>query len=201
MIGLSAFVAASALVGPFEDIERITPEVAAERAAQCGVGTVTFRYEEELQSDILTISGATAATDEQLACVDKAAGWGIFVELSPDLQRRFDAIREARASALAVADARSWLSARGLLDRVPKYVEGSTDDAVFVQQVEQLCGPKAKGAFKFQYGRYVLNPEWADKMGMPPKSEDSDALTCLSHVTTIAGFKFWIIGNEAYVRK
>jgi hypothetical protein len=201
MIVLSALaIALASAISSFEDVERITPEIAAEKAAQCGAGPVTLRYEDDLQEHILTIAGATSATDAQLACIDQSTGW-YTVELPQNVQPRFDAIREARASALALEEARRWLSARGLLDRVPKYVEGATDDAAFAAQIEQLCGPRAKGAFQSQYGRHALSPDWMKKMGMPPKSEDLDVFTCLTHVATVAGFKLWFIGNEAYVQQ
>ncbi len=185
--------------GPFDNIERITPEVAAERAAKCGLGSVTIRYEDELQSHILMVANAAPANESQLACVDKAVGWGVFVELPSNVQPQFDAIREARASAIMLEEARKWLSARGLLERVPKYVQGTTDEAGFTGEVERLCGPRAQGAFQSQYGFHALSPDWVQKMQLPPKPEDEEVFSCLSNVTTVAGFKLGFIGNEAHV--
>jgi len=199
-VGIPSFALAIWLApasGPFDNLERISPQIAVERATQCGLGPATVRYEDELQSDILTVANVASASDSQLACLDKAAGWGIFVELSPDLQPRFDAIRGARASAMMFEEAREWLSARGLLAQVPKYVPGTTDEAAFTRDVEQLCGPQAKGAFQSQYGFHAMSPEWAQKMGMPPKSEYFDVFACLTNVMTVAGFKVMFIGNEA----
>src|SRR5215208_4481169 len=81
----SAFVVlaagASVVSGPFESMERITPEMAVGRAQKCGLGPATIRYETELQSDILSVPNAAAATESQLSCLDTATGFGIFVEL------------------------------------------------------------------------------------------------------------------------
>lgn len=186
--------------GPFEKMERITPGMAVERATKCGLGPVTIRNDKELQSDILSVPDAVSATEKQLSCLDDATGFGIFVELPAGVQPRFDALREARASRLMRAKASEWLSRRGLLARVPKYVRGTTDEAVFTREVEQLCGSETEGAFQSQYGRHVLSPEWITKFGMPPRDKDVQAMSCLINVTTVAGFKLGFVGNEAYRR-
>lgn len=200
----NAFIAllagATSVSGPSERMERITPEMAVERAAKCGLGPATIRYEDELQSDILSIPNAASATESQLSCLDSATGFGIFVELPASLQPRFDTLREARASAMMRVEAREWLAKRGLLDRVPKYVPGMTDDAAFTQAVEQLCGPGTNGAFQSQYGSHALSPEWIKGLGLPPKDEDMEAMSCLLNVTTVAGYRVGFIGNEAYRR-
>lgn len=187
----------SASAGPFGHIERITPQEAVERAGDCHLGPVTMRYEDELQSDILTVN-VTAASEEQLVCLDKATEFGIFVELPPSIQPRFDAIREARASAIVKEDAREWLSAKGLLSRVPKYMAGTTDDAKFTREVEKVCGPQADGAFQSKYGPHVLNPQWSNRFAMPPKHEDEDVFACLFNIMSYVGFSVGFIGNEAY---
>ena len=197
----SAFLALTAgalSVGPFESMERITAEMAVERAKKCGLGPATIRYEHELQSDILSVPNAATATDSQLSCLDNATGFGISVELPAGLQPRGDAVREARASEMMKAEAREWLSKRGLLERVPKYDPGSTDEAAFTREVEHLCGPQTKGAFQSQYGPHALSPEWIKSLGWPPKDEDMEAMSCLMKVTTVTGFRVVFIGNEAY---
>ena len=95
-------------------------------------------------------------------------------------------------------EAREWLSKRGLLERVPKCIAGTTDDVVFTREVEQLCGHQTKGAFQSQYGQHALSPEWIRSLGLPPKDEDMEAMSCLLNVTAVAGYEVGIIGNEAY---
>lgn len=176
----------------------ITPGMVVERAEKCGLGPATIRYERELQSDVLSLPKAASATDGQLNCLDKATGFGIFVELPAGLQPRFGAIREARASAKMRAEAREWLSKRGLSERVPKYVSGTTDDTAFTQEVEHLCGPQTKGAFQSNYGPHLLSPDWIINLGLPPKSQDVEAMSCLFNVMTVSGFRVGFIGNEAF---
>ena len=174
--------------------------MAVERAAKCGLGPVTVRYEDELHSDILSVPHAASVTDAQLSCLDNATGFGIFVQLPSSVQPRFDAIREERATVKMRAEASEWLAKRGLLKRVPKYVAGTTNETAFTREVEKLCGPQAKGAFQSQYGPHALSPEWIEKIGLPPKDEAIDAMSCLLHVTTVARYQVGFIGNEAYRR-
>jgi hypothetical protein len=180
-------------------IERVPPQEAAKRVSQCGLGSVTTHYEPDLQEDVLVASNAQSATDGQLACAYTIVGFYYTLELPPNVQRRFDAMLEAKAEVWMKAQARDWLSARGLLDRVPKYQNGVTDDGVFTRQVEALCGSQATGAFHSKYGFHALNPDWV-KRKLNPADASSDALTCLMNVTAVAGFEFGFIGNEYYQR-
>lgn len=175
--------------------EQITPQIAAERISTCGLGEVTIRYEEVLQSEVLTAAGATSVSDEQLACADKAASY-YDLELPPAVQPRYDAIRGARLSAHFRKEAQAWLAERGLLERVPRYQAGVTDDEAFVRQLEGLCGPRAKGALQSEYGFHAINPDWAQR-NFEPFEEGAEVLACLMNIARAAGFDIGFIGNEA----
>jgi len=107
-------------------------------------------------------------------------------------------MRSAAAVVWVRAQALEWLSARGLLNRVPKYQAGLTDDGAFTRQVEALCGPQAKGAFQSKYGFHALSPDWARQLELPAKREGTETLSCLINATAFAGFTFGFIGNEAF---
>jgi len=109
--------------------------------------------------------------------------------LPANVQSRFDAIREARWSELFREEARQWLSAHGLLERVPAFVPGVTDETKFTHELEKLCGPKAEGAFQSKYGFHVLSPDWS------MNSENEQTMLCLLNATTFAGFKVGFVGN------
>ena len=187
----------AAAAGPFDGVERITPEQAVQRAAECGLGPVKVRYEELFQSDVLTLASVGSATDDQLACLDRAVGWGNMVELPDGVQTRFDALRNARAGAILGEHARTWLAGRGLLDRVPSYVAGTTDEATFTRAVETLCGSHARGAFQSEFGPHVLSPDWLKRIGLPPSSEDEEGFDCVTNVAFLAGFDIGFVGNAA----
>ena len=175
--------------------EQITPQIAAERISQCGLGEVTIRYDEVLQSKVLTAAEATSVSDEQLACADKAASY-YHLELPSAVQPRYDAIRGARLSAHFLKEAQAWLAERGLLDHVPRYEAGVTDDEAFSRQLEGLCGPRANGALQSEYGFHAISPDWA-KRNLEPFKKGTEVLTCLMNVGRVAGFDIGFIGNEA----
>ena len=171
----------------------ISPQAAAEQITRCGAGAVNIRYDDLLQSYVLTVRDATEA---QLQCIETAAGYHD-VELQPELQKGFDEIRAAKYSAVYRAQAVAWLSTRGLLDKVPKFRVGETDEAAFSGKLEVICGPAAKGALQSEYGPRTINPEWLQKMPLPPRAEDDDAVSCLMAAASVAGFELGFIGNEA----
>lgn len=179
---------------PSDVFERITAQEAAKRFSQCGLGPVTIRYEAELQEDVLVASEAKSATDDQLACADKAVSF-YTLELPPSAQHRYDALREARLSGVFKAQARARLSAQGLLNRVPTYQKGITDEAAFTRQVEGLCGPRAKGAFQSKFGFHAVSPQWMMRELNPPDRGEK-VFSCLMDVTMAAGFDVGFIGNE-----
>lgn len=172
--------------------DQVTPQVAAKRVTGCGVGAVTVRSDAELDADVLVVAGSVSITDKRLACIDKAASF-YDVELPASVQPRFNAIREARSATLMASEARKWLKAHNLLDQVPKYEAGVTDDAVFGMEVEKLCG--ADQALRSRYGPHALNPEWATQHALDPRIEDGP-MACLLNVTWATGFKMGFIGNE-----
>jgi len=186
-------IAAQSPVSAFNSPERITSMEAADRASRCGIGSVTVRADAELQEDVLVATGATTVSEQQLVCIDNAASY-YDVQLSPALQPRFEAIRMARWSAAIKAQSREWLAAHKLLDRLPAYKTGETDDAAFTREIEKLCGPQATGAFQSKYGFHALSPEWAKRQ----KPTENGALTCLLNVTVATGFDLGFIGNEQF---
>lgn len=187
---LVTIAAAQLLSSPTQGYERITPQAAAERIAQCAAGSVTTRFEPELDTYVLSVASSGPITDKQVACIAQAAQF-YQVELPPDAQRRLDALTEARGKALAAAYSRKWLVAHNLLGRLPAYNAGVTNDAAFARRIEKLC--KAKGAFGSQYGLHALSPEWAARQRDVP--EEDGAFACVINVAFASGYEIGFIGN------
>jgi hypothetical protein len=166
--------------------EEVSSQEAATRASECGLGRVWTRYDEEILTDVLAASPQAAPTDQQLACLDRAAGY-YNVELPPVAQQRFETVREMRLSGQLHVRARAWLSDRELLDRVPIYRKGVTSNAEFARQLEVLCGPQSKGAINTNLTRPSLDEEWLSKMLLPPLLGD-EAFDCVANVARVAGF-------------
>jgi len=180
--------------------ENITAQEAAKRFTQCGLGPATIRWNDPEMGgeDVLAASDIKSATDEQLRCADLAISY-YSLELPPEIERRFEVLREARLAPVFQAQAREWLSARGLLNRVPQYRTGVTDDAAFTRQVENVCGRRAKGAFQSKFGFHAVSPDWVNRNLNPP-GKGSEVLSCLMNVATVSGFQIGFIGNEYYQR-
>ncbi len=189
---ISMLVAAQMFGSLTDAYPNIAPKVAAEHVAACGAGAVTVRSDAQLDTDTLVIAGTAPLSDQQLACIDKAASF-YDVELQPPAQARFNAVREARSAALMASEARKWLKTHDLLDRLPVYRPGVTDDVAFGREVETLCN--AKGAFRSRYGPHVLSPDWI--MSRANESHpDMKPMQCLLAVSAASGFKMGFIGNE-----
>ncbi len=191
---LLSLAAPEALTAPTPSLSL---QEAAEHVSRCGFGTVSTKYDPDLREDVLIANDAQSVTDEQLACAFRVIDFDYTLQLPANVQPRLDAMLEAKATSRAKSDARSWLAARNLLDRVPAYQKGLTNEATFTREIEKLCGSKAKGAFQSKYGFHTLSPDWFMRLGMPPKPEASEALTCLFHVAALTDFKVGFIGNEA----
>ncbi len=175
---------------PLRDL--LSPEHVIERVSRCGLGRPGYRYDEEAQTGVIVVRGGRRASDAQLACVDKAAPF-FEVRSSPALQGRFNAIRDARLEAYFKGQGRAWLSAHGLIDRLPEYRRG--DDAAFARALERLCGPEASGAFHAVNGGYSFNPEWLRRQG--PRRFEEGAGACLTYAMMASGFPLGLVGNEA----
>jgi len=194
---LLIFASQSAALGtPFEGV---SPEAAAERISACGLGHVTLKYDELLQSKTLSaLDGKVeTVTDEQLSCADIAASY-YNLELSAPFQARYNAIRQGRLNAHFLAEARAWLSERRMLDQVPHYEEGVTPDADFAEAAERICGPQAKGALHSDYGFHAIGPDWVLRRLTLVNKSNSDTFACILNVARVAGYELHLIGNAAF---
>lgn len=184
---------------PLENLGITSPEIASRNIVQCGAELVEVRYDDldELDgfspSPTLVVHGAT---EEQLPCIDRAVGF-YEVELPPELQKGFDAIRLAQYMTAYRERAAASLSERGLLYKSPKFRAGETDAAEFSRQLEAICGPAAEGALQSSYGPHVISPEWVSRIALPPRPEDDEAISCLMAGAFTADFELGFIGNEA----
>jgi hypothetical protein len=185
---------------PPENLGVASPEIASRNIVQCGARAVEIRYDDDLdelsgfsQSPTLIVQGAT---EEQLPCIDRAVGF-YDVELPPELQKGFDAIRLAQYMTAYRERAAASLSARGLLDKVPRFRAGEMDEVTFSRQLEAVCGPAAAGALQSSYGPHVISPEWASKLRLPTGLDEEDAISCLLAAASTADFELNLIGNES----
>ena len=192
---LALMMAAKASTPLAEAYEHITPQVAAGRVARCGVGPATVRSDAELQTDVIVVADAGPISDQQIACIVKAASF-YDVEVPPTARLRLSAIQKARVAAVAAAEGRKWLSDHKLLNRLPKYEPKITNDAKFASQIEDLC--HAKGALHSRYGLHSISPDWAMlQFNAGPKD---GPFSCILSVGLASGYELGFIGNEREAR-
>lgn len=171
------------------------PEYVAKRIEACGVGPATVRFDDLQQDEVLTIENSEAASDAQLQCVDEVTG-KFHVALPPGVQKRFDEIRASRWSVFMLAEARKWVEQNGLTDRVPPYNRGVSDDAAFAHQLEELCGPAARGALQSSDGPHAVSREWIAGLDRLSTRKRAKTFLCLLTVARVAGFELGFTGNE-----
>jgi hypothetical protein len=177
-----------------------SPEIASRNIVQCGAEAVEVRYDDDFdelegftKSPTLVVRGAT---ENQLPCINRAVGF-YDVELPPELQKGFDAIRLAQYMTAFRERAAASPSTQGLPDKVSKFRAGETDAVEFARQLESICGPAARGALQSSYGPHVISPEWLSRIALPPRPEDDGAISCLMAAAFAADFELGFIGNEA----
>lgn len=105
---------------PLESLGFASPEIASRNILQCGAAAVEVRYDvlaDVSPSPTLVVHGTT---EDQLPCINTAVGF-YDVELPPELQKGFDAIRLAQYMTAYRKRAAAALTAQGLLDDIPKF--------------------------------------------------------------------------------
>lgn len=102
--------------------------------------------------------------------------------------------QDAEILAAERAQARSWLAERKLLDRVPAYVRGTSDDGATARRFEKLCGRHAHGAFD-RRDVHVFSEKWLTRKFDPTEPQQLEAFTCLLSVAQFTGFEIGFVGN------
>jgi len=196
LLFLSGAAQASALPAP------APAEVAAERVRACGFDQVSVKEDDELQEEVVEVSGVSDVPESKVRCAVQVSldtdRYVIFPEpanttywrLFPQMEEKSP--RAAAATAWMQGWSRDWLRRRGLLAKVPKYEEGKSDNLRFARRLENVCGPKAKGAFRLVKGYLVLWPAPHRKRRM-----DFSTVECLVNTAAVSGMPLGFVGNES----
>ena len=174
---------------------------AARQVRDCGFADAEPYYDDEQQQLGVEVRGVDQATDAQLVCAAQVelTSENLVVWMPDALLDRYHEIAERLARRTSLADARSWLAARGLLGRVPRFdPTRDRDEDAFMRQLGALCAvdttgeldpayrPKA-GAAKLP-GPRIISMEWFGRQSQP-------ALDCLWRVELVAGFETSLPGH------
>lgn len=168
------------------------PKVAAHSLEACGFPEVKPRFDDTLQEDVLDISAIQNATDDQLSCVaNVSVETSYYVSFPEPLQARYAKIYGRTFHEKGMRDAKSWLSQKGLISKLPAY--SGTDAVKFARKLEKLCD--AEGALNSNFGPHAISADWMNRTVANSRSGDT-AFECLLKASAVAGFEVGFIGNE-----
>jgi hypothetical protein len=178
----------------------VPAEVAAERVRACGFDHGVVKNDDVFEEEVVEVSGVSDVPESKMRCAvqvsldtdhyvifpepPNATYWNLYSQMEEKSPR-------AAAAAWMQNDARDWLRQRGLLAKVPKYEKGKSDNLRFARQIENVCGPKAKGAFRMFHGHVDL---WPGPPGKPPV--DFSTVECLISAAAVSGMPLGFVGNE-----
>jgi hypothetical protein len=190
LLFLSGAAAQSAVTPP----KIASPEVAAKRVKACGFEHVRVKNDPELQEDVVEVSALSDAPQSKLHCVAQVSLDTItYVEFPKPVNDAYQRLYIEMERDHGQQEARGWLQQRGLLSKLPTYQKGRDDDLQFAREIENVCGPKAKGVFVRLDGHVTLN------FGSPEKpTVDKDTAECLFNAMWASGMPFGFVGNEYY---
>jgi hypothetical protein len=198
LLSLSAGATSAAIPLPTP----VPTEVAAERVRACGFDQVSVKDDDELQEEVVEVSGVSDVPEAKMRCAVQVSldtdRYVIFPEPANDTYwRLYSQMEEKSPRAAAATDwmqgySREWLRQRGLLAKVPKYVKGKDDNLRFARRIEAVCGPKANGAFRLLKGYLVLWPTPTEKRRM-----DFSTVECLVNAAAVSGMRMGFVGNES----
>jgi hypothetical protein len=202
VLAASLFLSAAA-VQPLNVPKSVPPEVAAERVRACGFDHVQVKDDQDLQEDVVEVSGVIDVPERKLRCVAQVSLDTVRYVIFPDpvngaYQRLYFQMDENQGDTVGwvTGDARAWLKQRGLLDKVPHYRKGTDDSLGFAHALENVCGSKARGALVLFDRHLILRPSAPGQQMI-----DHATFECLFNAITASGMPFGFVGKESYEKK
>ena len=174
-----------------------------EAIVQCDISRANIRiaYEDELQSDEITIADLGTLTDKKLQCLKAAVHPFYILTIRDNVQQAaFYEFSRNEERPKEQAKAREWVRSKGLLDRLPSF-DPKQGISVFGVALEKACGLKAGSALMpFGQSSLTVRPDFIrnDKF-----KKLGDSLYCLTQMFAASNanehdIRFAFIGNEAF---
>ena len=148
-------------------------------------------YDGETEPDIVAMIAASAAQEEQIACIHQAAGFEPVQFGDADLQQSYDDHVRALLAPKVRAETESFLRDRGLLELAPTLdTIGSLKELVV--EIERLCGFEAGTMLKLEGDQLTIGGH--NSAILEGNYEQAACLLALIRHSGITNFGF--IGNE-----
>jgi hypothetical protein len=184
------------------DLPPPTYEQVIEEIVRCDIprSNVRIKYQNYLRSDGITISDLGPLNDKKFGCLKAAVHPFYILTIANQAQQAafYDCSRRDDRPA-ELADARAWLTAKGLMEKLPSFStnQGLTD---FAGALESACG-LAKGSALKPLGESSLAVRPDFLIGKDFETA-SDSLECLMKMFAASNaqehdISFGFIGNEA----
>jgi hypothetical protein len=174
--------------------------IAAIGACEIPVANVRITYEDELQSDVVTISDLGEVGEQKFRCLRQAVHpFYILMIENTDQQAAFYEFDRREARPIQKAQAVEFLRARGLLDRVPSF---DSDEGVagFARALEASCDvPVGSALTSLDSDTLTFRLDFVQRL---TTAEAFDTPGCLMRMFTASdaedhGIRLVFVGNEA----
>ena len=176
-------------------------EQAIEAIAQCEIPreNVQISYQDYLQSDEIRISDIGIVTEEKLRCLNNAVHPFYVLTLVDKRQmNKFYSVVEIEDRSKRKAEAREWLRANDLLERMPEF-DPARGLGEFAAEVEKACGLDRNSALiLLEDTGLALDPDFIRSVDFMKRGE---AFMCLGRMIAASnadehGISLGFIGNE-----
>ena len=176
-------------------------EQAIEAIVQCEIPreNVQITYQDYLQSDEIRISDIGGVTEEKLRCLKNAVHpFYVLTLIDQSQMSEFYSFVEIEDRPKRKAEAREWLRANNLLDRVPEF-DSARGLGEFAADLEKACGFNRNSALMlFEDTSLTLDPDFIRSDDFMKRGE---AVICLGSMIAASnadqyGISLGFIGNE-----
>lgn len=183
-----------------------TPEQTVEALAACGADAANIRiaYDEELQSDVVTIGSRSGVDQTKLPCIAGAVHPFYLVHFEdPATDAAYSTLVWEQARRRAALAGREWLRERGLLQGMPRFRPGKVPLTKFVRDVEVHCSVRPGRAIEIVTPSSVtLRSDFMESIVASDNRRHADRMTCLMNVLAASdlaagGVAFGFVGSEA----
>jgi hypothetical protein len=181
-------------------------EQTLDAAAACGVQAAKIRisYEQELQSDVVSVGDLGGDEDARVRCLAEAVHPFYLLDFkNPASNATYWTLFMERGRREARLQGRRWLKERGLLRGMPLYRSGEIPLTRFVRDVESHCSVEPGRAIEILTPTSVtIRIPFMRSILAKGDGRRGDRLTCLMNVLAVSdlaegGVHFGFVGNEA----
>ncbi len=166
----------------------------------CGLSPsgISVRYEDELQSDVVTISPAASVSAAHFECIHEAAR-GSLVEFGDQaIGSRYDEFAEHAAGIWMRGEAIKWLKAHGKYEGAP-LLKAGMEPKVWAHAAERFCGLREGEAIEFRRPEFMTLKRSFLSFPVNPKVNCLMSLIWLSDFAA-SGVSFGFVGNAAFAK-